>query len=164
MTETSGQQLHLKRIHSETEVEMKNSSTKCHRSFESITAYTQDYHSFGFEFMSGKVYGYCTQSFFSPVLVTFSGGRVMNYDCSLPPEVEQCVSATLVLYMILLRPWIKKQHRAAVFVDLSKAFDSVNHQLLSERLLDIGISDKVVNWFRNYLTDSVCSVMVIGPA
>lgn len=87
----------------------------------------------------------------------------MNYDCSPPPEVEQCISATLVLYMILLWPWIKK-HRAAVFMDLSKAFDSVNHQLLSERLLDIGISDKVVNWFRNYLTDSICSVMIIGPA
>lgn len=47
----------------------------------------------------------------------------------------------------------KKQHCAALFVDLSKAFDSVDHELLLARLRNIGLSEGAVNWFRNYLSD-----------
>ena len=46
-----------------------------------------------------------------------------------------------------------KQHCAALFVGLSKAFDTVDHALLLERLCSIGLSDQVVGWFKNYLSD-----------
>jgi hypothetical protein len=43
----------------------------------------------------------------------------------------------------------KRQHCAALFVDLSKAFDSVDHELFLARLRNIGLSEGAVNWFRN---------------
>jgi hypothetical protein len=38
-------------------------------------------------------------------------------------------------------------------VDSSKAFDSVDHELLLARLRNIGLCEGAVNWFRNYLSD-----------
>ena len=55
-----------------------------------------------------------------------------------------------------------KQHCAALFVGLSKAFDTVDHALLLERLCSIGLSDQAVGWFKNYQTDqSVCEQKVL---
>ncbi len=39
-----------------------------------------------------------------------------------------------------------------LFIDISKAFDSVNHDLLLQRLKCIGFSDIVLKWFSTYLT------------
>ena len=38
-------------------------------------------------------------------------------------------------------------------MDLTKAFDSVDHELFLARLRNIGLSEGAVNWFRNYLGD-----------
>lgn len=40
-----------------------------------------------------------------------------------------------------------------VFVDFKKAFDSVNHRLLIERLKTLGINEQVVNFFHSFLAD-----------
>ena len=39
----------------------------------------------------------------------------------------------------------------AVFLDCSKAFDTVNHSLLLTKLKQIGASDDVSGWFRSYM-------------
>ena len=41
----------------------------------------------------------------------------------------------------------------AVFIDLRKAFDSVNHNLLVNKLETYGLSDKDLSWFCSYLTE-----------
>ncbi|KAL1447804.1 hypothetical protein WDU94_013891 [Cyamophila willieti] len=41
----------------------------------------------------------------------------------------------------------------AVFLDISKAYDSINHQELLNQLFNIGLTNKTLNWFRSYLTD-----------
>ena len=41
----------------------------------------------------------------------------------------------------------------AVFLDLSKAFDTVDHDLLLAKLKHIGACDNVVSWFTSYLTN-----------
>lgn len=47
----------------------------------------------------------------------------------------------------------RKQNCASIFIDLSKAFDSVDHQILKQRLVNIGLSEQATNWISNYLSD-----------
>ena len=48
----------------------------------------------------------------------------------------------------------------AVFVDLSKAFDMVNHELLIEKLHTLGIKENENLWFKSYLTNRTQCVSV----
>uniref|UniRef100_A0A669C6E9 ribonuclease H n=1 Tax=Oreochromis niloticus TaxID=8128 RepID=A0A669C6E9_ORENI len=45
-----------------------------------------------------------------------------------------------------------KKYCAALFLDLSKAFDTVDHAILLNRLNNIGLSVNAVSWFSNYLS------------
>ena len=49
---------------------------------------------------------------------------------------------------------------AAVFVDLRKAFDIVNHEILLKKLKKMGINDFLLSWLRNYLTNRSQSTQV----
>ena len=55
-----------------------------------------------------------------------------------------------------------KQDCVALFIDLSKAFDSVNHVLLLKRLAEIGLDHKSCNWFKNYLSGRSQAVVADG--
>ena len=55
--------------------------------------------------------------------------------------------------MISLKPLTKKQHCVSLFIDLSKAFDTVDHAILRQRLSSVGLSEHAVAWFVNYLSD-----------
>ena len=41
----------------------------------------------------------------------------------------------------------------AVFIDFRKAFDTVNHDLLLQKLSYMGVLDKELAWFKDYLHD-----------
>ena len=49
-----------------------------------------------------------------------------------------------------------------VFLDLKKAFDTLDHRLLLEKLTALGFSKASVQWFNAYLTDRLQSVVVNG--
>ena len=44
-----------------------------------------------------------------------------------------------------------KLYRAALFIDLSKAFDTVNHYILLEKLASLGFDSISLKWFQSYL-------------
>ena len=49
-----------------------------------------------------------------------------------------------------------------VFVDLSKAFDRVQHQTLINELADIGLKDKALQWFISYFSDRSQQIRLAG--
>ena len=52
---------------------------------------------------------------------------------------------------------------ALVLLDLSAAFDTVDHQTLLDRLFNqFGVSDGALDWFKSYLFDRSQSVFVNG--
>ena len=61
----------------------------------------------------------------------------------------------------------KRQYCAAVFIDLAKSFDSVNHSILIGRLNSLGFSNDCLAWFTNYFSDIVQCVnsqgSILGP-
>ena len=48
----------------------------------------------------------------------------------------------------------------ATFIDLRKAFDTVNHFILLQKLLKLGIKDKIFEWVKSYLSKrSQCTIV-----
>ena len=53
----------------------------------------------------------------------------------------------------LTKAFNEKKHVLAIFCDLRKAFDTVNHKILIKKLFNCGIRGLELDWFKNYLTN-----------
>ena len=62
----------------------------------------------------------------------------------------------------LLHARDRHSHTGVVSVDLSKAFDRVNHQRLIVELFLVGIQSTALRWFSSYLTDRIQYVSIPG--
>ena len=63
--------------------------------------------------------------------------------------------AILELQERILSAIANKNHCLGIFLDLSKAFDTLNHSLLLSKLEHYGIRGLAQSWFRSYLTDRI---------
>ena len=63
---------------------------------------------------------------------------------------------TYSLYNSLLEStnnWCVNIDNGVVFIDLKKAFDTIDHEVLLSKLRAYGVDDLTLPWFRSYLTD-----------
>ena len=54
----------------------------------------------------------------------------------------------------------RKEYTGAVFIDLKKAFDTVDSDVLIKKLNMIGINGTSCLWFKNYMSDRICRTLV----
>ena len=47
-----------------------------------------------------------------------------------------------------------------ILIDLQKAFDTIDHEILLEKMIYIAFSEHVINWFRSYLSNRTFKVKV----
>jgi len=58
----------------------------------------------------------------------------------------------------------EKKHTIAIFCDLRKAFDTVNHAILLKKLFKMGIRGIELDWFRDYLSNRKQFVFLDGKS
>ncbi|CAB4007162.1 Hypothetical predicted protein [Paramuricea clavata] len=73
---------------------------------------------------------------------------------------HSCETLNLLTGDTILKAMDGKLVTALILIDLSKAFDSVNHTFLLTKLSNVGASPSVVKWFESYLTGRTQSVRI----
>ena len=108
---------------------------------------------------------------FSKILERIVYNRVFNYlikNAMLHPSqygfqkdlsTEQAI---LELQDRLVDILNKKECCIGIFMDLSKAFDTLDHRILLNKLSHYGIRGVALDWFRNYLSDRCQYVSING--
>ena len=93
-----------------------------------------------------KVLEKCIYNKIFPILQPY----ICNYQHGFMPNLS--TSTNLVEFYELINRIIDKNGQVdVVFMDFSKAFDSVPHSLLLKKLECFGINFKLLSWFKNYL-------------
>jgi hypothetical protein len=64
--------------------------------------------------------------------------------------------------IIGLKIWTTKKLTGVVFLDIRKAFDSIDHEILLEKLKFYGITGVEHNWLESYLTSRNQQTFVNG--
>lgn len=71
------------------------------------------------------------------------------------------VTSLLDVTDLILKSFDESKITTAVFLDYTKAFDSINHRLLTAKLHFFGLDDNSVAWFQSYLSDRFQKVKIV---
>ena len=72
--------------------------------------------------------------------------------------MHSCETAIAELVGTILKNQEEKKYTLGVFIDLSKAFDTLNHQILLTKLNNYGIRGHSLQWFTSYLSNRTMRV------
>ena len=67
--------------------------------------------------------------------------------------VQSCTKHALLKFSNILKLFDQKKVAIATFMDLSKAFDCVGHNILLSKLKRYGIHETALQWINSYLSD-----------
>ena len=65
---------------------------------------------------------------------------------------HSCEHALMELFGKIIQAKDQGMHSAALFLDLSKAFDTLNHEVLTHKLKRYGIRGICHKWFKSYIS------------
>jgi hypothetical protein len=82
--------------------------------------------------------------------------------------MERCICNKFTQFLSVLHSigqcLDKNVQTDVLYLDLAKAFDSVDHQILLKKLKSYGVTGQLHNWFADYLKDRSQRVVVDGVA
>ena len=94
-----------------------------------------------------------TQSFLdeNKILYSFQSGFRKKY------STDSCLS---FLNNKISKGFDAGLYTGLILIDLQKAFDTIDHEILLEKMIAIGFSNKVIDWYRSYLSNRKFNVNV----
>ena len=94
-----------------------------------------------------------TESFLSEkkVLYNFQSGFRKNH------STDSCLS---FLNDKILKGFDSGLYTGMILIDLQKAFDTINHTILLEKMSFMGFSEQAIMWFKSYLTNRTFKVII----
>ena len=77
---------------------------------------------------------------------------------------KSCLSQLLKHYDNILENLLDHNETDSIFLDFAKAFDKVDHQILLQKVKNLGITGNLYNWLANFLNNRQQVVVVNGVA
>ena len=75
---------------------------------------------------------------------------------------HSCEHAIQELLGTILKGFENNEYTCAVFLDLSKAFDSLEHEILIEKLTRYGVRGVALEWYKSYLSNRCLKVKCLA--
>ena len=71
-------------------------------------------------------------------------------------------NAVSELYLNAINAMLKNEITLATFIDFSKAFDTIDHRILLDKMPSYGIRGRALDWIRSYLSNRSMTVSIQG--